>query len=359
MLRSVRSRRLAAAAGLTGGTGSGKSTVAHRLGERGAFVVDADVLAREVVAPGSEGLAAVVEEFGPEVLAPDGALDRTALAAVVFGDDGRRRALEAITHPLIAHRTGELVAAAPDDAVLVHDVPLLVEKRMGAGYHLVVVVDAPVEDRVRRLVGRGMPEDDARRRIASQADDEQRRAAADVWLENAGTPQQLERAVDRLWDERLVPFRDLLVSGRPAARRTRDGGAPGDPAGRPAGARPRPDDARRPGAGRPDDRRRQRGPRGRAEPRDGPGRPGRRPAAGRVRALDGRGGGAALRVVRPRPTDRSEGALRRLRRCIGRGSHAASLARTLKEAPGRGDNHGERSCARPGRATPTSARGGT
>ena len=144
--------------GLTGGTGSGKSTVAHRLGERGAFVVDADVLAREVVAPGSEGLAAVVQEFGPEVLAPDGALDRTALAAVVFGDDGRRRALEAITHPLIAHRTGELVAAAPDDAVLVHDVPLLVEKRMGAGYHLVVVVDAPVEDRVRRLVGRGMPE---------------------------------------------------------------------------------------------------------------------------------------------------------------------------------------------------------
>ncbi len=217
--------------GLTGGTGSGKSTVAHRLGERGAFVVDADVLAREVVAPGSEGLAAVVQEFGPEVLAPDGALDRTALAAVVFGDDGRRRALEAITHPLIAHRTGELVAAAPDDAVLVHDVPLLVEKRMGAGYHLVVVVDAPVEDRVRRLVGRGMPEDDARRRIASQADDEQRRAAADVWLENAGTPQQLERAVDRLWDERLVPFRDLLVSGRPAARRTRGGGAPGDPAG--------------------------------------------------------------------------------------------------------------------------------
>ena len=211
--------------GLTGGTGSGKSTVARRLGERGAVVVDADVLAREVVAPGSEGLAAVVEEFGAEVLAPDGALDRAALAAVVFGDDARRRALEAITHPLIARRTGELVAAAPDDAVLVHDVPLLVEKRMGAGYHLVVVVDAPVEDRVRRLVGRGMPEDDARRRIASQADDEQRRAAADVWLENAGTPQQLEQAVDRLWDERLVPFRDLLAAG-PAGRAGDRGAGP-------------------------------------------------------------------------------------------------------------------------------------
>ena len=122
------------------------------------------------------------------------------------------------------------MAAAPDDAVLVHDVPLLVEKRMGAGYHLVVVVDAPVEDRVRRLVGRGLPEDDARRRIASQADDAQRRAAADVWLENAGTPQQLVAAVDRLWDERLVPFRDLLGASRPAGRETDGGGVEGDAA---------------------------------------------------------------------------------------------------------------------------------
>ncbi len=216
--------------GLTGGTGSGKSTVARRLGERGAVVVDADVLAREVVAPGSEGLAAVVEEFGPDVLAPDGALDRAALAAVVFGDDARRRALEAITHPLIARRTGELVAAAPDDAVLVHDVPLLVEKRMGAGYHLVVVVDAPVEDRVRRLVGRGMPEDDARRRIASQADDEQRRAAADVWLENAGTPQQLERrrrpALGRAAGAVPRPARRRPGRPRRRTRRRRDRGDP-------------------------------------------------------------------------------------------------------------------------------------
>ena len=202
--------------GLTGGTGSGKSTVARRLGGLGAVVVDADALAREVVAPGTAGLDAVVAEFGPQVLAADGGLDRAALAAVVFADPARRRALEAITHPLIARRTGELVAAAPDDAVLVHDVPLLVEKRMGPGYHLVVVVDAPVEDRVRRLVARGMPEDDARRRIGNQASDDQRRAAADVWLPNAGSTDDLHAAVDRLWAERLVPFRDNLCAGRPA-----------------------------------------------------------------------------------------------------------------------------------------------
>lgn len=202
--------------GLTGGTGSGKSTLARRLEQRGAVVVDADVLAREVVAPGSEGLAAVAAEFGSAVVAPDGSLDRAALASVVFGDEARRRALEAITHPLIARRTGELVAAAPHDAVLVHDVPLLVEKRMAPGYHLVVVVDAPVEDRVRRLVGRGMPEADARRRIASQATDAQRRAVADAWVDNTGTADDLERVADRLWQDRLAPFRDLLLAGRAA-----------------------------------------------------------------------------------------------------------------------------------------------
>lgn len=202
--------------GLTGGTGSGKSTLARRLAGRGAVVVDADALAREVVAPGTPGLAAVAAAFGDEVLAPDGSLDRAALAGVVFGDEGRRRALEAITHPLIARRTGELVAAAPADGVLVHDVPLLVEKRMAPGYHLVVVVDAPVEDRVRRLVGRGLPEDDARRRIASQATDDDRRAVADAWVDNTGSADDLDRAADRLWDERLAPFRDLLVAGRPA-----------------------------------------------------------------------------------------------------------------------------------------------
>lgn len=202
--------------GLTGGTGSGKSTAASRLAERGAVVVDADRLAREVVAPGTVGLEAVVGEFGPDVVTAAGELDRAALAAAAFASDERRRALESITHPLIAARTAELVDAAPDDAVLVHDVPLLVEKRMGPGYHLVVVVDAPLQDRVRRLVARGMPEDDARRRIGSQASDAERREAADVWLTNAGAPGDLHAAVDRLWADRLVPFRDLLLAGRAA-----------------------------------------------------------------------------------------------------------------------------------------------
>jgi len=202
--------------GLTGGTGSGKSTAAARLSERGAVVVDADRLAREVVAPGTPGLAAVVAEFGPDVLTSAGELDRAALAAAAFASDERRRALESITHPRIAARTAELAAAAPPDAVLVHDVPLLVEKRMAPGYHLVVVVDAPVEERVRRLVGRGLDEADARRRIAAQADDEARRRAADVWLDNVGSPDELREAVDVLWEHRFGPFRDNLVAGRPA-----------------------------------------------------------------------------------------------------------------------------------------------
>jgi dephospho-CoA kinase len=141
--------------GLTGGIGAGKSTVARRLAEHGATIVDADALAREVLAPGTEGLAAVTARFGAGVLRPDGSLDRAALARVAFADDDSRRALEAITHPRIADRTAELFAAAAEDAVVVHDVPLLVEKGMAARYQLVVVVDAPVEVRVGRLVRRG------------------------------------------------------------------------------------------------------------------------------------------------------------------------------------------------------------
>ncbi len=192
--------------GLTGGTGAGKSTVAQLLGGQGAVLIDADVLAREVLAPGSAGLAAVVAEFGPGVLAPDGALDRPALAAAAFASDDRRRVLEGITHPRIAARTRELFAAAPADAVVVHDVPLLVEKGMGPAYHLVVVVDADVETRVARLGARGMAEGDARSRIRAQATREQRLAAADVWLENQGAQPALARAVERLWLERLLPY---------------------------------------------------------------------------------------------------------------------------------------------------------
>jgi len=193
--------------GLTGGIGSGKSTVAGRLTDLGAVVVDADVLAREVVAPGSEGLRAVAERFGDGVLDDEGALNRPALGALVFADAQARRDLEAITHPLIARRTAELFAAAPADAVVVHDVPLLVEKSMGAAYHLVLVVGSAEETRVRRLATtRGMTEADARSRIGAQASDEQRRAAADVWLDNDGTREALLGRVDALWADRLVPF---------------------------------------------------------------------------------------------------------------------------------------------------------
>jgi dephospho-CoA kinase len=190
--------------GLTGGAGAGKSTVAARLRVLGAVVIDADALAREVLEPGSDGLAEVVKAFGDGVLHPDGSLDRAALAAVVFADPERRRRLEAITHPRIAGRTSELLADAPADAVVVHDIPLLVEKAMAPAYDLVVVVDAPEEERVRRLVRRGLPEDDARARIAAQATRADRKAVADVWLENNGSADELRAAVDALWKDRLA-----------------------------------------------------------------------------------------------------------------------------------------------------------
>jgi dephospho-CoA kinase len=205
--------------GLTGGIGSGKSTVAQRFSSLGAVVIDADVLAREVVAPGSPGLEAIVERFGDEVLDDEGALNRAALGAVAFADEQARRDLEGITHPLIARRTAELVAAAPADAVVVHDVPLLVEKDYGAGYHLVVVVGADADTRVKRLMhSRGMTEADVRSRIAAQTGDDRRRAAADVWLDNDGDRQLLLDAVDALWHERLVPFEENVRRGIRAPR---------------------------------------------------------------------------------------------------------------------------------------------
>ncbi|OJY39616.1 dephospho-CoA kinase [Pseudonocardia sp. 73-21] len=195
--------------GLTGGIGSGKSTVAARLVERGAVLVDSDRIAREVVAPGTPGLAEVAAAFGDGVLAADGSLDRPALASIVFGDADALARLNGITHPLVRRRSDELMAAAPDGAVVVQDIPLLVEGGMAPLFPLVVVVHADVEERVRRLVGsRGMPEADARARIANQADDAARRAAADVWLDNSGAPADLEAAVDALWADRLVPFEE-------------------------------------------------------------------------------------------------------------------------------------------------------
>ena len=204
--------------GLTGGIGSGKSTVSRRLGELGAVVVDADQLAREVVAPGSEGLQAVQERFGDGVVGPDGALDRGALGGIVFADERSRRDLEAITHPLIARRTAQLMAEAGEDAIVVHDVPLLVEKHMGPAYHRVVVVEADHDSRVRRLEGRGLSEQDARARMEHQATDEQRRAAADVLIDNNGTADDLLAEVDRVWHERLRPYAEN-VRTRTRARR--------------------------------------------------------------------------------------------------------------------------------------------
>ncbi len=203
--------------GLTGGIGAGKSTVARRLVERGAALVDSDVIAREVVAAGSEGLAAISEAFGPEVVGPDGEMDRPAVASIVFGDPAARRRLDAIVHPRVRARSDALIAAADADAIVVQDVPLLVEGGMAAAFPLVVVVGLDAEERVRRLVGaRGMAEADARARIAAQADDAQRRAAADVWLDNSGSESDTRRQVDRLWDERLVPFEGNLRAGRVA-----------------------------------------------------------------------------------------------------------------------------------------------
>lgn len=200
--------------GLTGGIGSGKSTVAGRLAEHGAVVIDADRLAREVVEPGTPGLAAVVDAFGAGILDASGSLDRAKVAERVFNDDAARKALTSIVHPLIAERTAALMAAAPPDAIVVHDVPLLVENNLGPAYHLVIVVDAPVETRVARVVrDRNMPEADARARIAAQATEQARRAAADVWLDNGGSVDEVLAEVDALWADRLVRYEGNLRLG--------------------------------------------------------------------------------------------------------------------------------------------------
>jgi dephospho-CoA kinase len=205
--------------GLTGGIGSGKSLVAARLGQCGAWIIDSDRIAREVVEPGTGGLRAVVEEFGEAVLAESGALDRSALAARVFADPDALGRLNAIVHPLVAARSTELVAVAPPDAIVIHDVPLLVEAGMAPGFPLVIVVHADSAVRLDRLVRqRGMAESDATARIAAQASDEQRRAVADEWLDNSGSQDRTFAVVDRLWEHRLVPFETNLRHRSPAAR---------------------------------------------------------------------------------------------------------------------------------------------
>ena len=191
--------------GLSGGIGSGKSTVAALLAEGGALAVDAGRIAREVVGPGTPGLAAVVAEFGNGVLTADGALDRPALAAIVFADPAARARLDGIVHPLVRARAAELTAQAPADGVVVQDVPLLVETGQAGAFDLVLVVETDLETRVRRLVARGLSEDDARARIASQATDEQRRAVADTVLSNDGDRDELAAQVDRFWAAQVAP----------------------------------------------------------------------------------------------------------------------------------------------------------
>jgi dephospho-CoA kinase len=187
--------------GLTGGIGSGKSTVAQLLAQRGAVVVDADVVARSVVEPGTPALAALVERFGSGILSEDGTLDRPALAAVAFADDASRKDLEAITHPAINEEFLARMQAAPADAIVVCDVPLLAESQQAQarGYPVVVVVQAPLDLRLDRLEARGVARDDAQRRIAAQATDEERRALSTHVLDNSGDPAHLERQVDELW----------------------------------------------------------------------------------------------------------------------------------------------------------------
>jgi dephospho-CoA kinase len=188
--------------GLTGGIGSGKSTVGALLAEHGALVIDSDALAREVVAAGSTGLAAVVDAFGPEVLTATGELDRAAMGRRVFADPAARTRLEAVIHPLVRRRAAEIEATAPTDAVVVHDIPLLVETRQAGDFDVVVVVDAPVEIQIDRLTReRGMTAEEARSRIDAQASREERLAVADHVVANDATRVQLSQAVDRLWTQ--------------------------------------------------------------------------------------------------------------------------------------------------------------
>jgi dephospho-CoA kinase len=186
--------------GLTGGIGAGKSEVSRRLAAQGAVVIDADAIAREVVEPGTEVLAEVVEAFGPEVLRADGSLDRPRLGDIVFADPAKRGRLNAIIHPKVAERMAELEQAAGPGAIVVHDVPLIAENGRADVYDLVVVVDAPPRSQIERLQRhRDMTRQQAEARMAAQASREQRLAIADIVLDNSGSLAELDRQVGDLW----------------------------------------------------------------------------------------------------------------------------------------------------------------
>ncbi len=198
--------------GLTGGIGSGKSEVSRRLASYGALLIDADAIAREAVAPGTPGLAAIVAEFGPDVLAADGSLDRGAVARLVFADAGMRAKLNAIVHPLVGGRMAELERAAPAGAIVVFDVPLIAENGLAGGFDLIVVVDAPQHTQLDRLVRlRGMTKEQAVARIAAQASRDQRLAIVgegDIVIDNSGPLTELDRQVGDLWAELRRRARD-------------------------------------------------------------------------------------------------------------------------------------------------------
>ncbi|MFF6876446.1 dephospho-CoA kinase [Streptomyces sp. NPDC012474] len=200
--------------GLTGGIGAGKSEVSRLLVECGAVLIDADRIAREVVAPGTPGLASVVEAFGEEILAADGSLDRPRLGAIVFADAERLATLNAIVHPLVGTRSRELEQAAAEDAVVIHDVPLLTENSLAPLYDVVIVVDAAPETQLDRLVRlRGMTEEDARARMAAQATREQRREIADIVIDNDVPLEELEQRVKDVWAELVRRSRASRPSG--------------------------------------------------------------------------------------------------------------------------------------------------
>ncbi|MFF2840912.1 dephospho-CoA kinase [Paenarthrobacter sp. NPDC057981] len=205
--------------GLTGGIASGKSLVSSRLQELGAVLIDADVLARQVVEPGTPGLEQLVEAFGTDILDPDGRLDRPRLGSIVFRDPAQREVLNGIVHPLVRRAAAAIMDSACTGDIVVQDIPLLVETGQGRNFHLVVVVDAPEDVRVQRMVEfRGMDPEDARSRMAAQAGRAERNAAADVILDNAGSPDQLLASVDALWEQRLAPFADNIKRGVRAPR---------------------------------------------------------------------------------------------------------------------------------------------
>lgn len=191
--------------GLTGGIGSGKSTVAQALRDAGAILADADVIAREVVEPGGVGLTALVDAFGDSILTASGDVDRGRLAALVFADDDARRTLESIAHPLIAAKAEEILASAPADGLAVYDVPLLVEAGLADQFDAVIIVDAPIDVRLERLKGRGMSRQDALARINAQASNEQRRAVCTIWIMNTGSIDECRRLVAMLVTTWLTP----------------------------------------------------------------------------------------------------------------------------------------------------------